>query len=560
MAQEVLMAVEMQRRKLLILENDRSLRRELEQIFSDLDVTSTETSDQALALVRRLEPDVVLFDLGAAREPAVAAQSLELLRQILNLAPDTKIIAMTEHDARELAVQAVGLGAADFYHKPLDAGVLSIVVRRAFRIRELEEENWRLREQTGSMALDGIIGVSDAMRSLCRSIEKVAPTNATVLLLGDSGTGKELLARAVHRLSGRSHKPFVAINCAAIPDTLLESELFGYEKGAFTGAAKRTPGKLESADTGTIFLDEIGEMPASLQAKMLRVLQERTVERIGGRTPIPLDLRIVCATNRNLDALIGAGTFRDDLYYRISEVTVRVPPLRERQGDGLLLAQFLLQQMAERFGRPTRGLAPDAIRAIQAHRWPGNVRELENRIKGAVIMAEGAVVTANDLGLQDPGDDPEYLNLRVARQRAEAQAARQALAVAKGNLSRAAELLGVTRPTLYDLLEKHRIDAAQFGRNAPPSEPAPDQTATRGPCRRPASGLARLPQLTVSSDCRSPRRTTSSRVPPSCRRLPQSSMCLRAGWRRRTSRGRRCRRESRPCNSATRFRSGSCSP
>jgi len=457
-------APEMQRRKLLILENDKALRRELEQIFSDLEVTSTETSDQALVLIRRIEPDVVLFDLGTAREPAGGAPSLELLRQMLNLAPDTKIIAMTEHDARELVVAAVGLGATDFYYKPLDAGVLSVVVRRAFRIRELEEENWRLRERTGSMALEGIIGVSDAMRTLCRAIEKVAPTNATVLLLGESGTGKELLAQALHRLSERAQQQFVAINCAAIPDTLLESELFGYEKGAFTGAAKRTPGKLEAANGGTIFLDEIGEMPASLQAKMLRVLQERTVERIGGRTPIPLDLRIICATNRNLDALIGTGAFREDLFYRIGEVTVRVPPLRDRQGDSLLLAQFLLQEMAQRFGRPTRGLAPDAIRAIQAHRWPGNVRELENRIKGAVIMAEGSVVTASDLGLQDPGDDPEYLNLRVARQRAESQAVRQSLAVARGNLSRASELLGVTRPTLYDLLAKHQIDPAQFGR------------------------------------------------------------------------------------------------
>jgi two-component system NtrC family response regulator len=469
------MAAEMQRRKLLILENDRALCCELERMFSDLDVTCGETSEQALATVRRIEPDVVLFDLGAAREPSVAAQSLDLLRRILTLSPDTKIIAMTEHDARELAVAAVGLGAADFYYKPLDAGVLSIVVRRAFRIRELEEENGRLREKTGAMALEGIIGASDAMRILCRCVEKVAPTGATVLILGDSGTGKELIARSVHRLSGRAHKPFVAINCAAIPDNLLESELFGYEKGAFTGAAKRTPGKLETAEGGTIFLDEIGEMPASLQAKMLRVLQERTVERIGGRTPIALDLRFVCATNRKLPSLLGkagaeaaGGNFREDLYYRISEVTINVPALRERQGDSLLIAQVLLQQMSERFGKSSlRGLAPDAIRAIQAHPWPGNVRELENRIKGAVIMAEGLVVTASDLGLKDPGEDPEHLNLRVARQRAEAQAARQALAVARGNLSRAAELLGVTRPTLYDLLERHHIDASTFGRNGP---------------------------------------------------------------------------------------------
>jgi two-component system NtrC family response regulator len=466
------MVAEMQRRKLLILENDADLCGELKRMFSDLEVTCGETSEQALVTVRRLEPDVVLFDLGAARQPAVAAQSLELLRRILTLSPDTKIIAMTEHDARELAVAAVGLGAADFYYKPLDAGVLSIVVRRAFRMRELEEENGRLREKTGAMALEGIIGASDSMRSLCRSVEKVAPTGATVLILGDSGTGKELIARSVHRLSGRAHKPFVAINCAAIPDNLLESELFGYEKGAFTGAAKRTPGKLEAADGGTIFLDEIGEMPASLQAKMLRVLQERTVERIGGRTLIPLDLRFVCATNRKLQSLVGkagsdaaGGGFRDDLYYRISEVTINVPPLRERQGDSLLIAQVLLQQMSARFGKSLRGLAPDAIRAIQAHPWPGNVRELENRIKGAVIMAEEAVVTASDLGLKDPGEDPEYLNLRVARQRAEAQAARQALAVARGNLSRAAEFLGVTRPTLYDLLERHHIDASTFGRN-----------------------------------------------------------------------------------------------
>src|SRR5579862_2019124 len=340
----------MHRRKLLILADDPVLRPQLERIFADLEVTSADVTEQALALVRRIEPDVVMIDLGA-RDPAAASPNLELLRQIRRLTPDAKIIAVTEQRARELTVAAIGLGATDFYHKPFDAGVASLVVRRALRIRELEEENWRLREQTGEMALDGIIGASDAMRSLCRAIEKVAPTGATVLLLGESGTGKELLARSLHRLSGRSHKPFIAINCAAIPDTLLEAELFGYEKGAFTGAAKRTPGKLESADGGTVFLDEIGEMPASLQAKMLRVLQERTVERIGGRTPLVLDLRIVCATNRNLDTLIGNGAFRDVLFYRISEVAIRVPPLRDRQGDSLLLAQFVPQVIGSRSAR-----------------------------------------------------------------------------------------------------------------------------------------------------------------------------------------------------------------
>jgi two-component system, NtrC family, response regulator len=456
---------------LLILEDDAVRSAELAAVFSDLQVTISPIGEKALALVRRIEPEVVLFDLGDSGQ-AQEARNLALLRQILSIAPATKLVAMTGEKSRDLSVKAVGLGATDFYHLPVNATVLSMVVRRALRIRELEAENSRLREQTGAMTLEGVIGASDAMRQLCRSVEKVAPTTATVLVLGESGTGKELIARALHRLSGRAHEPFVAINCAAIPENLLESELFGYEKGAFTGATQRTLGKLELAGKGTVFLDEMGEMPASLQAKLLRVVQERSVERIGGRTPVPLELRLVCATNRNLTELIAAGRFRDDLFYRISEVTVRIPALRERQGDSVLLAQWLLQQMAARFGKPVRAFAPDALRAVQAHLWPGNVRELENRIKGAVIMAEGSVVTSVDLGLHDPDADPDHLNLRSARQKAEAQAARQALAVAGGNLSRAAEFLGVTRPTLYDLLEKHHIDAAQFGRPGAAARPA----------------------------------------------------------------------------------------
>lgn len=443
------------------MENDPVRSEELAAVFADLEVTTTKSNEKALALVRRFEPEVVLFGLGDSGN-LDEAQNLGLLRQILSIAPAIKLIAVTGENSRDLAVKAVGLGATDFYHLPVNAAVLSIVVRRALRIQELEAENAKLRENKDAMTLDGIVGTSDAMRQLCRTIGKIAPTNATVLVLGESGTGKELVAQALHRLSGRAHEPFVAINCAAIPDNLLESELFGYEKGAFTGATRRTLGKLELAGRGTVFLDEMGEMPASLQAKLLRVVQERSVERIGGRTPVPLESRLICATNRDLGALIANGRFRDDLFYRISEVTVRIPALRERQGDSVLLAQWLLQQMAGRFARPVRAFAPDALRAVQSYSWPGNVREMENRIKSAVIMAEHSILTCADLGLHDPDTEPEYLNLRLARQKAETQAARQALAVAGGNLSRAAQLLGVTRPTLYDLLEKHHIDATQF--------------------------------------------------------------------------------------------------
>jgi two-component system, NtrC family, response regulator GlrR len=419
------------------------------------DVEAVESAAQAIAASSRFRPDLVITDLRMDNMDGIG-----LLKELQNRWPGLKVIILTAHGTIPDAVQATQMGAFGFLTKPVDKQELLDQVQKALRISGFgaSDEDWRAE----------IVTRSAAMEEKLAQAHMVAGTDARVLITGESGTGKELLARALHRLSGRAHKPFIAINCAAIPDTLLESELFGYEKGAFTGAAKRTAGKLESADGGTVFLDEIGEIPPSLQAKLLRVVQDRTVERIGGRVPLVLDLRIVCATNRPLESMLGqGGGFRDDLYYRISEVTIRIPPLRERQGDSLLVAQFLLQQIAERFGKPSRGLAPDAIRAIQAYRWPGNVRELENRIKAAVIMAEGVVVTASDLGLEDPGDDPEYLNLRVARQRAEAQAVRQSLAVAKGNLSRAAELLGVTRPTLYDLLGKHSIDATQFGRNAP---------------------------------------------------------------------------------------------
>jgi two-component system NtrC family response regulator len=303
-----------------------------------------------------------------------------------------------------------------------------------------------------------VIAIAEPMVRACRTVEKVAPTNATVLLLGDSGTGKELLARAVHELSPRAAKPFVAINCAAIPDTLLESELFGYEKGAFTGAVKQTEGKFEQADGGTLFLDEIGDMPLALQAKLLRFLQDRVVERIGGRQRIPVDVRVVCATNKDLPAIIKSGEFREDLYYRISEVTVRIPPLRDRGNDAVVIAQAILERRAREHHRPVKGFTPEAMKAIQTYPWPGNIRELENRVNGAVIMTEGKYVSVEDLGLPgDGGADLEWLNLRVARARAEKEAITQALAITGFNMSRTAELLGITRPTLYDLLEKNDI-------------------------------------------------------------------------------------------------------
>jgi two-component system NtrC family response regulator len=294
------------------------------------------------------------------------------------------------------------------------------------------------------------------MLKVCRMIEKVAPTNATTLLQGESGTGKEVLARAIHNLSPRASKAFVAINCAAIPENLLESELFGFEKGAFTGAVRQTPGKIETANGGTLFLDEIGDMPMALQAKLLRFLQERVIERVGGRTEIPVDVRVVCATNKDLVEEMGSGRFREDLYYRLSEITIYIPPLRERHGGRILLARHLLNKFAKQQGRAIKGFSDDAHDAIEAYPWPGNVREMENRVKAGVIMAEGKLVTAEDLGLKVEVE-PRDLNLRTVRQHAETQAIRDALARTGGNISRAADLLGITRPTLYDLLDKYGL-------------------------------------------------------------------------------------------------------
>jgi two-component system NtrC family response regulator len=449
---------------LLIVEDDPGLQKQLKWCFDGYEVVAAGDRASAIAAVRRHEPAVVLQDLGLPPDAEGVAEGMATLLETLKIAPATKVIVVTGQLDKQNAIRAIGLGAYDFYQKPVDTDVLQLLVQRAFQIHDLEEQNRALTQRQGVMPLQGVIAISDSMQKACRIVEKVAPTAATVLLLGESGTGKELLARALHTLSPRAKQNFVAINCAAIPDTLLESELFGYERGAFTGAVKQTPGKFELANGGTLFLDEIGDMPLPLQAKLLRFLQERVVERIGGRERIPVDVRIVFATNKDLQSMMQAGTFREDLYYRTSEVTVRIPPLRERSGDAVVIAQAILERRAREHSRNVRGFTPEALRAIESYPWPGNIRELENRINGAVIMTEGKYVSVDDLGLPAlEGGDMAWLNLRVARQRAESEAIRQALALSGNNISRTAELLGVTRPTLYDLLQKNSIEVLERG-------------------------------------------------------------------------------------------------
>ncbi len=444
-------------RKLLIVEDDLGLLNQLCWCFDGYDVLTACDRETALNQVRQHVPPIVLLDLGLPPDPANASEGLKALQQIKTLEPDTKVIVVTGNDDRTNALQAVAMGAYDFYQKPVDADVLQLLVDRAYNLHTLERENRDLLAQQATMPLQGVIASSTAMLRICRSVEKIAPTRANVLLLGESGTGKELLARALHELSGRDLKAFVAINCAAIPDALLESELFGHEKGAFTGAAKQMRGKIEYADGGTLMLDEVGDMPPALQAKLLRFLQERVIERVGGRETIPVDVRVVCATHRDLPTLIQQGGFRQDLYYRISEVTVQIPPLRDRESDVALIARMLLNRYSKQMDRPRVHFSADAMAALKAHLWPGNVRELENRLKRAVIMCETGLLTAKDLELEFDESEAGPLTLRQARERAERLALQEALHYADGNISYAADLLGVTRPTMYALINRHGL-------------------------------------------------------------------------------------------------------
>ena len=448
-------------RVLLVVEDDEGLQRQLKWAYEGYEVVCAGDRASAIEALRLREPAVVTLDLGLPPDPDGTEEGFATLSEILRIKPDTKVIVASGHGARESALKAIALGAYDFYRKPVDIDELGLIVARAFHVHEIEAENRRLEHGGGSTVLGSIISAAPEMLKVAKTIERVATADVSVMLLGASGTGKELLARAVHEKSGRKGE-FIAINCAAIPETLLEAELFGYERGAFTGAVKSNIGKIEMAEGGTLFLDEVGDIPLPLQVKLLRFLQERVIERIGGRQQIAVDTRIVCATHQNLDAMTADGRFREDLYYRLAEIVIQIPTLAERAGDAVLLARHFVNRFARELKTKVQCLAPDAVAAIDSYGWPGNVRELENRIKRAVIMADGKSVTAEDLDLSGGGavgEEPMPINLRTARESVDRKVIRQALARTDNNISGAAKLLGISRPTLYDLLKQYHLTA-----------------------------------------------------------------------------------------------------
>ena len=445
-------------RVLLVVEDDPGLQRQLRWALDGHRVVIAGSRPEALELLKRETPAVVTLDLGLPPHPEGPTEGFATLEAILAARPTTKIIVATGNDERENAVRAIAMGAYDFCAKPVDGELLRLVVDRAFRLHDLEAENRDLQDRRRLSPLPGVLTSAPSMLGVCRMIEKAGPTEVTVLLMGESGTGKELLARALHSTSPRAQGPFIAINCGAIPENLLESELFGFEKGAFTGAVKQTQGRFELANGGTLFLDEIGELPRQLQVKLLRFLQERVVERVGGRKSIPVDVRVVSATNQDLREMTKSGTFREDLFYRISQLVIDIPPLRARDDDAVLLAHSFLKQLVhDQKKTALRGFTAEAIGAIATHSWPGNVRELENRVHRAVILAEGPRVTAADLDLQPPEETETLPTLKMVRDQAEQAALRRALATAAGNLSLAARLLEISRPKLYDLLKQHGL-------------------------------------------------------------------------------------------------------
>lgn len=456
--------------KILIVEDIDDIRKQLKWgLGRDYTVLLAADGAEALTLFRRHQPLVVTLDLGLPPDEEGTDEGFRCLSEMLQIAPTTKIIVITGNDDRGNALKAVQMGAYDYYPKPVDLDELKVIISRAFHLQMIEAENRRLQSTVMERAGEnnGIIGQCPAMQQVFNTIRKVAQSDVSVMVSGESGTGKELVARAIHDMSLRKHGPFVAINCGAIPDTLLESELFGHEKGSFTGAHVRVLGKVEYAHKGTLFLDEIGEIPGSLQVKLLRFLQEKKLQRVGGREDISVDVRIVAATNIDITKAMEEGKFREDLYYRIGVVTIDLPPLRSRGDDILLLANLFLRKFSSECNKKVRGYSPEAEQCIASYSWPGNVRELENKVQRAVLMVTGHQIESDDLGfatMPPPPPPPpaatdlqELGTLKDAREALEREMILSAIRTQGGNIAKAADILGVSRPTLYDLMKKHGI-------------------------------------------------------------------------------------------------------
>lgn len=467
--------------KLLIVDDSPEIHQQLKWgLKKDYRLLQAQDVTEALRLFKEHNPEVVTLDLGLPPDVDGATEGLRCLQEILSQAPGTKVIVLSGNEERENALKAIGLGAYDFYRKPIDLSELRVILQRAFHLAALEEENRRLIKtvQAEVQGFSGIFGQCQPMEEIFTTIRKVASVDVPVLVLGESGTGKELVARAIHEQSLRKKGPFVPINCGAIPENLLESELFGHEKGAFTGAQAQVKGKVEYAQGGTLFLDEIGEMPAILQVKLLRFLQEKVIQRVGGRQDIPLDVRVVAATNVDIQQSIASGAFREDLFYRIGVISIELPPLKDRGEDIFLLAHLFLRRYGHEFNRKVRGFSSRAMEMLRAYAWPGNVRELENKVKRAVVLTDLAFIEPCDLGFVEEAEVAAVgenvagesacsglsslagLNLKEARSQVEKELLMLALEKEQGNIVRAAECLGVSRPTLYDLLKKHGVQGA----------------------------------------------------------------------------------------------------
>jgi two-component system, NtrC family, response regulator len=448
---------------MLLVDDDPEIRDQMKWAFAaDYELLEASDRSTALAHVRQAMPRLVLLDLGLPPDPDGASEGLAILRGILESNPTAKVIVVTGNSDRANALTAIANGAYDFIEKPVQLDVLKILLQRAIYLANVEQENRSLLERAGQNELEGLVGDSAPMQDVFRMIRRVGPSDVPVLITGESGTGKELVAHAIHRQSERKGEPFVAINCGAIPETLLESELFGYEKGAFTGATQQRKGRIESAQRGTLFLDEIGDIPLALQVKLLRFLQDHTIQRLGAKETIAVDARILAATNVDLQKAIAEGQFREDLYYRLCVITIAVPALSERGSDITLLARTFLTKFAEEEKKSLKGFTPQAVQALTSHHWPGNVRELENRIKRAVVMAEEKYVTPANLELKDPSpNEEEVLTLKASRDNREKDLVRLAMEKAEGNVSRAASELGISRPTLYQLLVRYGLKKAK---------------------------------------------------------------------------------------------------